>query len=339
MSVRFHAKIPLFAFLALPAVLLLLLSGGNLLRAQQTLLLSTPGSFGSDANGSPAGIAPTGSDTEFHATPRGFGQGREAGENAPSSANHWDRLVQDLIRDGFQMGMRSGNLSQGGAGGTGMNSGGENSGGAGMNGGGRGSGGGFGQQSGGRPGGNSGSLLGMASGLSRDLGAGHRGAVGTALNVLPTLDRLSRGGMNFPINSSLGSFHFSYQMPFTGGLGDRSGMGLPSASFTSNSPSGKVDFSMAARMSGGISGGQLGGSSTSMSAGLSSFGNQSGGTSSFSLQPGAGSSGGGGTPVFSMGRPGGGSGGGPGGQGKPGPPGGKGGGKGPSASVSLQLKF
>jgi len=162
----------------------------------------------------------------------------------------------------------------------------------------------------------------MASGLSRDLGAGRGGATGVALGVLPTLSRLTSGGLSLPMNSSLGSLRFSYQNLLGGmggqggGMGTRSSFGSPSASFSSSHyRAGKIDFSTSATVGG-------------MSAGMSSFGGGAGGGGRASGM--LGSSGGGGS--------GGGPGGGQGGQGAPGG-GGSGGEKHPTASLSLHLSF
>jgi len=165
----------------------------------------------------------------------------------------------------------------------------------------------------------------MASDLSRDLGTGRTGSLGAALGVLPTLNQLTRGGLNLPFNSSLGNFRLSYQNLFGGTgspMGSRIGYGSPSASFSSTHlRTGKIDFSSSATVSGGFG----------MSAGMSSFGGQGGGSTSFGGQAGGGSRMGGG-----MG--GGAPGGGPGSHGG-GPGGASGGGGRPSASVSLHLSF
>lgn len=220
-----------------------------------------------------------------------------------------------MLLDAFQFGMRSSNSAgaAGNGGGQGFNVAPQMRGGPGQNNGGA--------------GGNAtslDSLFRMASDLSRDLGAGRRGSLGNAFGVLPALNRFTRGGLNLPFDSSLGSFRLSYQNLFGGAggsMGNRIGYGSPSASFTSTHlRTGKIDFSSSATISGG----------SGMSAGMSSFGGQGGGGGGASFS-GGGQAGGGMGGGASGGGPGGGHGGGPGGASS-------GGGR-PSASVSLHLSF
>jgi len=293
----------------------------GVLNAQNSL--STPGQQSSERDGVDSSLgrasSPTVAGPEKEAT--GFGQSRETAGNSAENST----LLNRLLLDAFQFGMHSSNLS-GGAGGGGN-----------FNGGGQGIGGASGFSSGGganpmgsAPGGSAvglGSLFQLAGNVSRDLGAGKSGVLGTALGTLPALNQLMRGGLNLPLNSSIGNFRLSYRdLLGSGGnaLGGNFGSGSPSASFTSSHfKTGKIDFSAAASVNGGSAGGGSG-----MSAGISSFGGQAAGGASLTSQAGGGTAGG------SM--PSGGAGG---GQGGPGGNSGNGGGKRPAASLSLHLNF
>lgn len=313
-------------YLAIP----LILSCAGFLHAQNAL--SNNGQVAPENGGtdSPQGTALSAPDAEFHPSLAGFGQGRGPAKDLPSSASRWNLVLQDLIRDAYQLGTRSGNHSQGAGSSASFNGGGAGYGigGAAPSGGGAG------------PAGaaspiNPDSLFSMASGLSRDLGTGRSGGLGAALGVLPTLNQISRGGLSLPLDTSLGSFKLVSPNLFGDAMGGRMGAGFPSASFTSthsfastHSGSGKVNFSAAAAVSGGGLGGNSG-----MSAGLSSFGSQNGGGSPFSMQlgGGTGSAAGGGSMGGQRGGPGAGSGG-------PGRPG-NGGGKAPAVNLSFHLNF
>ncbi|MGD0894278.1 MAG: hypothetical protein ABR923_22385 [Terracidiphilus sp.] len=250
----------------------------------------------------------------FNETPPDVDGGPPKGSSSGSAP--WSHLLLEA----FQLGMRPGNHS--------VLSGGSH----GFNGSGSGSCGGVTSQSGvgpGRPGvgRNSfglNSILGTAGNLSRDLGAGKIGTLGTALGALPAFNQLMRGGLNLPINPSFGSLRLSYQDLFSGAggaIGSRIGNSSPSPSFAGPRRVVWVDFSAAAAFSRRS---MAGGSSTS--AGMSSFGGQ------------AGASTGGPSADSSMSGQ---TGGGPGGQGGgPGGPGGNnGGGKRPATSLSLHLSF
>jgi hypothetical protein len=250
-------------------------------------------------------------------TPSDEGQAGGPTNGSSPGSNPWSRLLLDA----FQLGMRSGNHSVVSGGGSGFNGGGQgSSGGVASQ-----SGAGLGRTEAGRSSFDLNSILGTASNLSRDLGAGKSGTLGTALGVLPAFNQLMRGGLNLPLNSSFGSFRLSYQNLLGGAggaMGGRTGSGSPSASFTSSRKIGWVDFSAAASLSGGSI---TGGSGTS--TGMSSFGGQAGGSmggASADSSTGGGQSGG--EPGSQGGGPG-------------GPSGGNGGGKRAAASVSLHLSF
>lgn len=299
-------------------VILLVFSCVGFLHAQGALTTRGQGasvSGGMDAQDGAAVSAPS-AET---AVPSCFGRAGTPPSGSFSGSAFWN----DLLLGAFQLGMRSGNLS-GPQGGTSFN------------GGGQGYGGGAASQPGGQPnravpGGNPAdldSLFRMASGLSRDLGAGKHGALGTALGVLPAFSQLTGGGLNLSSKTSIGNFRLSYRdLLGSGAMGGRPGLGSPSASFTSSHVrTGKVDFSAAASVSdGSMSGG------SGMSAGMSSFGSQSGGMSSFGSTAGSGSAGG----SQAGGRPSGG----PAGSAPGGPGGSSSGGKHPTAAVSLRLNF
>jgi hypothetical protein len=295
----------LFAPVLLPSLnlptlaLLLAFLCTGLLHAQDAFSSQRQRSPNSDAAGSPARASLAGPSTE---SPSTFSDSVQSGDPADSSASS-SALWNHLLLDAFQLGMRSGSYGAGPAGGLGNSSAPQP--------------GGMPGRSGSAPGGtpaNLDSLFRMASTLSGDLGAGRYGSLGTALRVLPAFSQLTRSGFNLPFSSSLGNFNLSYRDLFGAGssaIGGRGGYGSPSASF--NSPhmrSGKIDFSVAAS----VSGGSMGGSS--------SFGGKAGG--------GMGSVPAGG----SMGAPGGHPSGGPGGSGSGGSSD-----KGPGASVSLHLSF
>jgi hypothetical protein len=300
-------------------VILLVFSCVGFLHAQGALTTRGQGasvSGGMDAQDG-AAVSPTSAET---AVPSCFGRAGTPPSGSFSGSAFWN----DLLLDAFQLGVRSGNLSGPSGGGTSFN------------GGGQGYSGGVTSQSGGQPnravpGGNPAdldSLFRMASGLSRDLGAGKHGALGTALGVLPAFSQLTGGGLNLSSKTSVGNFRLSYRDLLSGAMGGRPGLGSPSASFTSSHVrTGKVDFSAAASVSdGSMSGG------SGMSAGMSSFGSQSSGMSSFGSTAGSGSASAGGSQAG--GRPSGG----PAGS-APGGSGGSSGGKHPTAAVSLRLNF
>jgi len=290
------------------------------MRAQSALSAPVQSASGADdTNQMLGGVTLSGSGAGFNAAPPDSGRtGRQIDGSSTGSA-----LWNHLLLDAFQLGRCSGNSC--GAAGSGRS----------FNGGGQSSGSGAAPQMGGGPGfngdgpgGNSASLdslFRMASDLSRDLGAGRKGNLGTALGVLPTLNQLTRGGLNLPFNSSLGNFRLSCQNLFGGTgspMGSRISYGSPSASFTSTHlKTGKIDFSSSATVSGGFG----------MSAGMSSFGGQGGGSTSFGARAGGGSGMGG---QAGGGAPGGGPGSHGGGPGRE-----SGGGGRPSASVSLRLNF
>jgi hypothetical protein len=251
-------------------------------------------------------------------------------QTKPPASSSVSSPWNQLLLDGFQLGMRSMGSQQGGTGGgMGMNGGGLNSTGsfqpsAGAQGFGPGA-----QAAGGARGGGApdlASLFQLASDLSRGLGAGRNGGLGTALGVLPKLNQLMRSGLNF----NLGSNGFGSQGgPGVGG-GPGGGMGMggggfsPTGSASFGAPRGRMgrfDFSASASVS--APGVFMGNSS----AGMSSFGRGSGGSGAAagswnSMQSGSM----GGAP----------HGGAPGGMGQ----GGSGGGQNlPSANVSLHLSF
>jgi hypothetical protein len=250
------------------------------------------------------GAAPSGSGAGFREAPSNSDSSRPEGQAGGASTG--SALWNHLLLDAFQLGMRSGNSTGAAAGGRNFSSGGQGFGAA--------------PQMSGGAGGNAmslDSLFRMASDLSRDLGAGKKGTLGTALGVLPKLNQMTRGGLNLPFSSSLGDFRLSYQNLFGGAgspMNSRIGYGSPSASFTSTHVrTGKIDFSSTASVGG-------------MSAGMSSFGGQGGGRGAPSGSQGGGGMGGGAT------------GGGPSSHGG-GPGGASGGGGRPAASVSLHLSF
>ncbi|MDR3777117.1 MAG: hypothetical protein P4K97_09490 [Terracidiphilus sp.] len=286
----------LFPSLNLPTLTLLLaFSCTGLLHAQDAFFSQQQGPPGSYAAGSSAAIS-------------GFGDGSQPasshsaqfGDPSASSASG-SALWNHLLLDAFQLGMHTASPS--------AHTGGMGSGSApqsvGMP-----------ARSGAAPGGtpaNLDSLFRMASTLSSDLGAGRYGSIDTALRILPAFSQMARSGLRLPFSSSLGNFQLSYRDLFgatSNTMGGRSGYGSPSASFNSTHlRSGKIDFSVAAS----VSGGSMGGSS--------SFGGKAG--SGMGSAPAGGS----------LGAPGGHPGGGPGGSG------GGSSDKGPGASVSLHLSF
>ncbi len=291
----------------------------GILHAQDAVSTSGQGATGTGMD-SQRGNAVSSPTAGFNGVPPDFGQTGSPPQSSISGPTAWNHLLLDA----FQLGMRFGNRS--GAPGSTM----------GFNGSGQGAGGGTASQFVGGPsrsaaGGNSfdlNSTFGMAGNLSRDLGAGKSGTLGTALGVLPAFDQLTRTGLNLPLNSSFGNFKLSYR-DFLGGVsgpaGGKTGYGSPSASFTNSLRTRRVDFSAAASVNAGSMGEGLG-----TSSGMSSFGGQTGGSSSFGSQQMGGAMG-----SQSSSGPGGGQG------GRPGGPVGSsnGGGKGPGASLSLHLSF
>lgn len=193
----------------------------------------------------------------------------------------------------------------------------------------------------GRPGAgaaDAGSLFEMASGLSRALGGGRSGAVGTVMSVLPQMNQWMQGGVNIPLNMQQGNFRLSLQGYVGSGPGGRGGPGghqaggfgggQAGASYSRQAgKNGKIDFSASASITGGSTMGRI-------SAGISSFGSAGGGTPTTGLQGGGTMSGG------AMGGQNTGQAGGPGEKG-PGSNGGLGGNgqKGPGASISVRLSF
>lgn len=280
------------------ALLLALLCAG-LLHAQDAFSPQHQGAPGSDTARSPARASLSGPST---GSPSAFSDSVQSGDPADSSTSG-SALWNHLLLDAFQLGMHSGSSGAGPAGGMGNGSAPQPSAIPG--------------RSGSAPGGtpaNLDSLFRMASALSGDLGAKRYGSMGTAFRILPAFNQLTRSGLNLPFSSSLGNFQLSYRDLFGAGsntMGGKGGYGSPSASFNStHMRTGKIDFSVAAS----VSGGSMGGSS--------SFGGKAGGAM-------------GGPPAGgSMGAPGGHPGGGPGGSGSGGSSD-----KGPGASVSLHLSF
>jgi hypothetical protein len=248
-----------------------------------------------------------------------LGMSSQAGgpsNGSSSGSTPWSHLLLDA----FQLGMRSASRPAASGDGMGFNGSGQRSGGAASQ-----LGCGPGRTEVGRNFFDLSSILETSSNLSRDLGAGKSGTLGTALGVLPAFNQLMRGGLNLPLNSSFGSFRLSYQdlLGGAGGaIGSKTGFGSPSVSFSSSHKAGWIDFSAAASLSGGsITGG------SGMSTGMSSFGGQAAGSmgsASADSSTGGGQSGGG--PGSQGGGPG-------------GPGGGNSGGKRPAASLSLHLSF
>lgn len=280
------------------ALLLVFLSAG-LLHAQDSFSSPRQGAPGSGQASSPPSDSLSGSSM---GSPSAFSDPSQPGDPAGGSASG-GALWNHLLLDAFQPGTHSGSSAAGPAGGMSYGSSGAPQSG-GMPG-----------RSGSAPGGtpaNLASLFRKASTLSGDLGAKRYGSLGTALRILPAFNQLTRSGFNLPVSSSLGSFQLSYRNLLGAGssaMGGRGGFGSPSASFNSTHlRTGKIDFSVAAS----VSGGSMGGSS--------SFGGKAGGGM------------GGASADGSMGEPGGHSGGGPGGSGG-------GSDKGPGAKVSLHLSF
>jgi hypothetical protein len=300
----------------------------GVLNAQDSL--STLGQQSSGRNGVDSSPSSASSPTSAGPGPKaaGFGQSRETAGNSSANSTLWNRLLLDA----FQFGMYSSNLSGGAGSGGSSNGGGQ----------GIGSGSAFSSGSetnptGNAPGGSAiglGSLFQLAGNMSRDLGAGKSGVLGTALGALPALNQLTRGGLNLPLNSSIGNFRLSYRDLLNNGgneLGGNLGSGAPSASFTSSHfKAGKIDFSAAASVNGESASGGSG-----MSAGISSFGGQASGGGQIAGGASLTSQTGGGAAGNSMGGPSGGAGGGQsGGNNSSG-----GGGKRPTASLSLHLNF
>jgi hypothetical protein len=280
--------------------LLLAFFCAGLLHAQDSFSSQHQGAPSPDASGSPARTSLSGPSTGSQPA---FSDSVQSGDPAGGSAQG-SALWNHLLLDAFQLGMRSGSSGAGPAGG--MNCGSS-----------------IAPQSGGMPGRSGGaapsgspanleSLFRMASTLSGDLGAKQYGALGTALRILPTFNQLTRSGLNLPMSSSLGNFQLSYRNLFGAGsstMGGKGGFGSPSASFNStHMRTGKIDFSVAAS----VTGGSMGGSS--------SFRGKAGG--GMGSAPACGAMGGPG------GHPGGGAGGGGGGSDKS-----------PGASLALHLSF
>jgi hypothetical protein len=274
--------------------LLLAFFCAGLLHAQDSFSSQHQGAPSPDASGSPARTSLSGPSTGSQPA---FSDSVQSGDPAGGSAQG-SALWNHLLLDAFQLGMHSGSSGAGPA--SGMNYSNATA-----------------PQPDGRPGSAPGgssanleSLFRMASTLSGDLGAKQYGALGTTLRILPTFNQLTRSGLNLPMSSSLGNFQLSYRNLFGAGsstMGGKGGFGSPSASFNStHMRTGKIDFSVAAS----VTGGSMGGSS--------SFGGKAGG--------GMGSAPAGGA----MGGPGGHSGGGAGGGGSD---------KSPGASLALHLSF
>jgi hypothetical protein len=118
---------------------------------------------------------------------------------------------------------------------------------------------------------NPGSISQLSGDLGRGLAAGGHTSAAAALGALPAANQLLRGGLNLPVNSSLGNFRLSYQSPFSLNnnfqFKDANGFGSPTAVYESpHARSGHVDFSASAKagvgsateMNGSGSGGQNG---------------------------------------------------------------------------------
>jgi len=280
---------------------------------------------------SPANLS-QGSFGEGSAEPAVRGQDRSGpngyGPNGPGSRQSGgNMLLNHLLMDAYQLGMRANQRSAGGSGNSGLDL---------------------------------SSLFQMGSQISSDLGQGKSGVLGTALGVLLKLNQLSRSGFNLPLNSAAGRFQFSYKDQLgTGGnaLGGGIGSGSAQASFTSRSLKNEMFHFSAAAMLGGVGGGSGfggGGQSSFMGSGSESggsgmsFGSISGsngigagiGSSSGGFMRGASATGGGGMMGGGGGMMGGGPGPGAGGQGHPGGGGDpKHSGSGSGPSLSLKLTF
>ncbi|WP_157439994.1 hypothetical protein [Terracidiphilus gabretensis] len=100
---------------------------------------------------------------------------------------------------------------------------------------------------------NPGSISQLSGDVSRGLAAGGHTNAASVLGALPSANQLLRGGLNLPVNSSLGNFRLSYQPPFSLNnnfqFKDASGFGSPSAVYESpHARSGHVDFSASAKV-------------------------------------------------------------------------------------------
>jgi hypothetical protein len=272
---------------------LLVFSYAGLLHAQGPLSANGQGAAEGDGMDFPGSAAASAPGAGFNTGPSAPG----LTGGAPGRPSSGTMLWNHLLLNAFQMGMHASN-SSGSAGGN---------------------------HFGAAPRGNPAdldSLFHMVNDLSHDLGAGKKGILGTVPNALSKFDLLRHGGLNLPLNSSLGNFRLSYQNFIgqgSGGTGEKIGRGSPSASFASSHlHSGKADFSATAAISEGSMG-----CGSCMSAGISSFGGQAGGGMN------------GGQAGGSMGGQNGGPDEGRGG----GPVGGNRGGQHPAASLSLHLSF
>jgi hypothetical protein len=117
------------------------------------------------------------------------------------------------------------------------------------------------------------SFMQEGSRLSQDLAQGHDGALGSALGLMPKLEQVERGGLNFSQSSPMGQFRFTYRdFPGMGG-GAGVGLGSAQASYSSGLKHDLMHFSATAGLGESMRNGGFGaGVSGTSSFGSSSFG-------------------------------------------------------------------